>query len=81
MSESVSFLNYSLESGYRLDSEFEFPTKKPNKKSRSYNLDPYITENKVLINVCIFILCMTFMQVIYEDEQDLMDLNLEPEYS
>jgi hypothetical protein len=78
MSESVSFLNYSLDSGYRLDSEFEFPSKKPNMKSKRYNLDPYITENKVLINVCIFILCMTFMQVIYEDEQDLMDLNLEP---
>jgi hypothetical protein len=61
MSESVSFLNYSLDSGYRLDSEFEFPTKQTNKKSRSYDLDPYITENKVLINVSIFILCMSFM--------------------
>lgn len=65
---SESFLNLSLDTGYRLDSEFEFPTKPPKKKSRSYDLDPYITENKVLINVLVFVLCMSFMQIIYEDE-------------
>jgi hypothetical protein len=61
MSEGASFLN-SLESGYRLDLDFgskQVPNKKS--KSRSYDIDPYITENKVLINVLIFISCMSFM--------------------
>lgn len=77
MSENVSFLNYTLDSGYRLDSEFEFPIKGKKQKSRTYDLDPYITENKVLINVVVFILCMSFMQTIYEDEQEFTDLHLD----
>lgn len=44
-------------------------------------MDTFMSNKQIIINVIIFISCMSFMQTIYEDQQIFIDLNFESEYT